>query len=229
MIETILPAGVRSAEAFDDRAPAPLFPEEAALVAGADPKRRTEFATARACARRALGELGLPPVPVLRDASRAPRWPHGVVGSLTHCAGYRAAAVARADAFAAVGIDAEPHAPLPDGVLGLVAGPVERAELARLGRADGSVCWDRLLFCGKEAAYKAWYPLTRRWLGFGDAVVTIDPAGTFTAEILAATAGTAPGPARFAGRWLARNGLLLAAVTASNRREHGPDGHRGPE
>ena len=98
------------------------------------------------------------------------------MGSLTHCEGYRGAVVGRATAVRSVGIDAEPHGVLPDGVLDAISLPVERREIAAL--PDG-LHWDRILFCAKEATYKAWFPLTQRWLGFEDAHITfaVDSAG----------------------------------------------------
>ncbi|MDX3540104.1 4'-phosphopantetheinyl transferase, partial [Streptomyces sp. MB09-01] len=65
MIEELLPPGVTSSEAFDDAAPAPLFPAEAALMQGRRARRRRQFATARACARRCLADLGRPAAPLL--------------------------------------------------------------------------------------------------------------------------------------------------------------------
>ncbi|MGW2057349.1 4'-phosphopantetheinyl transferase family protein [Streptomyces sp. NPDC001840] len=211
MIEEILPPGVRSSEAFDDLAPAPLFPEEAALMAGRRERRRAQFATARACARRSLAGLGLAPAPLLPGPGGAPRWPAGVVGSITHCDGYRAAVAARAAEVTALGIDAEPAEPLPRGVLGLVASEDERAALERLSAERPGVCWDRLLFSAKEAVYKAWYPAAERWLGFADADVRFSLRGTFTARLHPAE--PPPGaPTHFEGRWLVRNGLLLTAI-----------------
>lgn len=206
LIASILPVGVRYAEAFDDAVPAPLFPAEERLLTGAKAKRRGEFATARRCARDALGELGIAPAPLLRGPGGAPAWPPGVLGSLTHCAGYRAAVVARCERVRVLGIDAEPAIPLPDGVLGLVTSPGERAALAALAP---DVHWDRLLFCAKEAVYKAWFPITGTWLGFRDATVEFDSTGAFRAVVRAPG-----GPGGFTGRWLAGDGLLLAAVTA---------------
>ncbi|MEV4583342.1 4'-phosphopantetheinyl transferase superfamily protein [Nonomuraea jabiensis] len=209
MIEKILPPWVAAEEAFGDPPDATLFPEEEAVIARAVDKRRREFTTARHCARRALDRLGLPAVPILPGERGAPGWPPGVAGAITHCAGYRAAAVSL-DALT-VGIDAEPHEPLPDGVLPAIALDRERAALARLGPG---VHWDRLLFCAKEAVYKAWFPLTRRWLDFDEAHVTLTRTGTFTARFLV------PGPrvlgrelTGFAGRWLAADGLLVTAIT----------------
>ncbi len=217
MIEEILPPEVAAAEAFDDAASAVLFPAEEAAIARAVPKRRSEFATGRACARAALAKLGLPPSPIVPGPRGAPQWPAGVVGSITHCAGYRASAVAHLTDVAGIGLDAEPNAPLPDGVLERIAVAQERAWLPELAAAVPGVSWDRLLFCAKESVYKAWFPLTRRWLGFEQAVITVDPqAGAFTAELLEpAEALDGRRLAGFAGRWLARDGLVLTAITVS--------------
>ncbi|MFM7926810.1 MAG: 4'-phosphopantetheinyl transferase superfamily protein [Pirellula sp.] len=37
------------------------------------------------------------------------------------------------------------------------------------------ICWDRLLFCAKEAIYKAWYSITKQWLDFSDCHIVWDP------------------------------------------------------
>jgi 4'-phosphopantetheinyl transferase EntD len=215
VIENILPAGVSSAEAFTDPPDAVLYPEEAAIVARAVDERRREFTTGRSCARRALLGLGVAPGPILVGERGAPQWPPGVAGSITHCAGYRAAAVARAGDFAAIGVDAEPEETLPDGMLGVMSRPAERDQLQDLSRAMPGTCWDRVLFSAKESVYKAWFPLTGRWLGFDEAGITLAAAdGTFQARLLV------PGPivggdrlTGFAGRWLARDGLVLTAIT----------------
>ena len=210
MIEEILPAAAASAETFTDPPHAALLPQEAAIVERASDKRRREFTAGRECARIALGKLGVAPAPILIGERGAPRWPQGIVGSITHCDGYRAAAVAYADDVAAIGLDAEPADPLPRGVLDVISLPAERARLAALAGEWPAVCWDRLLFSAKESVYKAWFPLTGRWLGFEDADVTITPAGTFTARLLAEPQPS--GAASFAGRWLASGGLILTAI-----------------
>nr|BFE69331.1 hypothetical protein GCM10020092_026320 [Actinoplanes digitatis] len=53
---------------------------------------------------------------------------------MTHCVGYRGAAVARAGAVRGVGIDAEVDGPLPEGVLDLVSSEREREHLGQLAR-----------------------------------------------------------------------------------------------
>jgi 4'-phosphopantetheinyl transferase EntD len=214
VIEELLPDAVVAVEAFDDDSNAALFPVEEAVVGRAVEKRRAEFTTGRACARAALARLGLPPSPIPSGERGEPQWPAGVVGSITHCDGYRACTLARTTQIATLGIDAEVNAPLPDGVQAEIARPEELPRLRELERDMPTVHWDRLLFSAKESVYKAWFPLAKRWLGFEDAIITFDPSGgAFHARLLVR------GPlldgselTGFSGRWLARDGLVLTAI-----------------
>jgi len=208
LLASLLPREVACAEAFADRDEEVLFPQERAVVAQAVESRRREFATARECARSALASLGVPAGPIPRGSRGAPRWPRGVVGSITHCDGYRGCAVARLGAVGAVGIDAEPNAALPPRVFGSIAADEEVDRLRRLPAAG--VHWEKLLFSAKECIYKAWYPRTGRRLGFGDALVRLQPDGRFTARI--AGAGRGEEDAALEGRWLCERGLLLTAL-----------------
>ena len=212
-LAAVLPAPVVTATATADDPVAVLAPEEEPAVAQAVATRRAEFTTARACARAALTRLGLPGAAVPVGEKRAPVWPDGIVGAITHCAGFRAAAVAWRDEVRTVGLDAEPHAALPDGVLEAVSDAGERAVLDRLARERPDVRWDKLLFSAKESVYKAWFPLTGRWLGFEDAELVPAADGTFRAAL------RVPGPvvdgvaiAFFDGRWIVRGGLVITAI-----------------
>jgi 4'-phosphopantetheinyl transferase EntD len=215
MIERILPPLVAAAEAFQDDPDATLFPEEHAVVARAVESRRREFVTARACAHKALAKLGVPPAPVIPGVRGAPQWPDGVAGSITHCAGYRAAVVARVRDVVSLGIDAEPNEELPDhGMLDVIARSEERARLGDLATRMPGVSWDRLLFSAKESIYKAWFPLAKCWLGFESADIVFDVVyGTFAARLLVPGPLIAGSPLTWVeGRWMARQGLLLTAV-----------------
>ncbi len=211
MIERLLPPQAASAALRDDDLAGRLLPEEAALLGRSCDERRREFSAGRHCARQALGALGIAPTPILRGPKREPLWPAGIVGSITHCRGYRAAAAAHAADLVTIGIDAEPHAALPAGVAGYVLGEAERAWLKR---APPGIHWDRLIFSAKESVYKAWFPLTGQWLGFDDAIVSIDPgAGTFEAELVTARHGLTG----FSGRFLVADGLVLIAIAVPRR------------
>nr|WP_246214111.1 4'-phosphopantetheinyl transferase superfamily protein [Kitasatospora viridis] len=219
LLAGLLPGIVEVAESFGEGPEVTLFPEEAAAVANAVEKRKREFAGVRGCAREALGRLGVAPQPIVHLnegpawASKAPRWPDGILGSLTHCDGFHGAAVARATDIASVGVDAEPHGPLPEGVEEAVTVPQDREALARLAKEHPEVHWDRLLFSAKESVFKAWFPLTGRWLGFEECELIPAADGTFTARLLV------PGPVvngvrldGFRGRWRVTAGLIGTAI-----------------
>jgi 4'-phosphopantetheinyl transferase EntD len=214
-------AGVEVEEVFGDPEGVWVYPEEAELVAKAVEKRRREFGTVRQCARTALARLGVAPGPILPGPKREPVWPDGIVGSMTHCDGYRAAVVARRGSVVAIGVDAEPNAPLPDGVGDSVLLPEERDTVAELAGRHPEVAWDRLVFSAKESVYKAWFPLTRRWLDFDECVVRPGGDGGFTGTFT----GTflVPGPVvagermvRFAGRWRVRGGHVATGVLVTS-------------
>ena len=182
-------------EAFGD-VTVDSFAAEARVVRHAVPERRREHATVRACARAAMVQLGQRPAPILNDPDGVPVWPLGVVGSLTHCRGYRAALVALRSDVAYVGVDAEPHLPLPDAVADFVLRSEDTNDLHAGWHAG------RIAFCAKEAAYKAWFPGARQCLEFTDVATQVRADGTFTA--------CASGLPTLRGRWSVRGGYVVA-------------------
>lgn len=217
MIEELLPSTVAVAEMEGDEGEPMLFAEEQEVIARAVEKRQREFATGRTCARQALEQLGIAATAIPSGERGEPRWPEGVVGSITHCDGYRACAVARSVELLTIAIDAEPHRPLPERLIGNVARTEERTWLRELAYTAPDTHWDKLLFSAKESVYKAWFPLAQRWLGFEDASLTVDPERReFTARLLV------PGPEvagrkieGFTGRWLVADGLVITAIAVA--------------
>jgi 4'-phosphopantetheinyl transferase EntD len=136
---------------------------------------------------------------------------------MTHCDGYAAAAVGLAHSVHAIGIDAEPDAPLPDGVLDVVATPAEQAVLAGIARLEDGPCWDRLLFSAKEAVYKAWCPEVCQWLDPQETEIVLRPGrSTFTALLSRDGMRFGGQPiTRLQGRWVRRRGIILTAVVLS--------------
>ncbi|SIR17591.1 4'-phosphopantetheinyl transferase family protein [Micromonospora avicenniae] len=189
-----------------------LAEELACLGERAVESRRRDFTAGRVCARRAMATLGLPPAPV-SAADRAPVWPSGVVGTITHTRGYCAAAAARSSEVRAVGMDAEQHKELSPGVRRLICLPEEDERLARL---PVGTSWPAVLFSAKETVYKVWHPVVGTWLDFTDALVEIDPdAGTFSARIAPARVDAAPvgnPPRAVHGRFVVTGGLVRTAA-----------------
>jgi 4'-phosphopantetheinyl transferase EntD len=220
LLAGLLPPVVSSVETREDRLDIELFPEEERALGAAVEKRRREFVTGRACAREALAGLGLPPSPLGSGERGEPLWPPGVVGSITHCEGYRACAVAPSSSVLMLGIDAERNAPLRQRVWEEVAHGRER-ELQDAD-AGGGHHLDAVLFSAKEAIFKATYPLAHRWLGFGDAELTIDSSGAFTARLLVPGPEVSGPPLReLAGRWAGDGDVVVTAVLVPGEHETG--------
>ncbi|WP_137702263.1 4'-phosphopantetheinyl transferase family protein [Marimonas lutisalis] len=180
----VLPGEVAVAVEDPSAGDAGLFAAEAAAVARAVPKRRAEFAAGRRAAHRAMEALGHLAAPVTMEANRAPVWPDGLIGSISHCNGGCAALVARGADLRAVAIDLEDNTNLPREVLPMVCLPAERAWIDRL--APERRMWAaRLIFSAKECAYKLQFPITRKMLDFADLQVDIDlPGRRFRARFL---------------------------------------------
>ncbi|WP_229402793.1 4'-phosphopantetheinyl transferase family protein [Micromonospora okii] len=215
----LLPPEVAVAVAGPDDWRGELLPEEGACLGErAVESRRRDFTAGRVCARRALARLGVPAVAVPSAPNRAPVWPAGVVGTITHTPGYCAAAVARADEVRSVGMDAERHRELNAGVRRLVGLPEEWDDCARL---PGGISWAAVLFSVKETIYKVWHPVVGTWLDFHDARVTLDPeSGLFTARIAPARLDAAPvpdPPATVTGRFSVDADLVRSAAVLSPR------------
>ena len=189
-----------------------LVPEEERLLGEKTVhKRREEFAAGRTCARSALAALGVQPGPILPGQEREPLWPAGIVGSITHCAGYSAAAVALRTDYASIGIDAEPNEPLPAETLNMIASAVERIWIRNA--PDVQLCRDRLVFSAKESVYKVWYPITRCWLDFSEAEIEFDVAGgSFQAQLSPRNRLLKDVPRSMSGRFAVTETLLVSCA-----------------
>lgn len=221
MIETLFPEGVVAMRATEAMWDAPLCPAEQSELAGAAAKRRREFTAGRVCARHLLEKLGVRGFALLREPDRTPRWPAGVVGSISHCEGYCGVAVARSEHAVALGFDVERAGPLPPRTLERVCTEAERARIASLP-TDTGVDWGKLHFSAKESFYKSYYPLTRTALGFRDVEIEIDPAQRrFRATLIRVDAPAAAGRRELSGRYAHEAGYVLTGVHLGGREAPG--------
>lgn len=208
MIEDLLPGNIIVEECSRAEFLELLLKAETGGVISASTERRLEYIAGRKCARRALSRLGIcdASIPVGRHGE--PVWPPAIVGSITHCNHYCAAAVARAEHLAAIGIDAEIEGRVGAQVFNRITSTAERLLLPS---SPGD--WKTLVFSAKEAIYKAWFPLTRTWLGHLDVQIRPDSAGRFSAV----GTGTRLGPHQWVvdsmqGMWGSRDQLVFAAA-----------------
>lgn len=158
-----------------DAALAGITEAEAALVARAVDKRKREFATARVLAREALARIGRDATEILNAPDRAPIWPEGIAGSISHCDTRAVVAMGHRGQVGTVGIDVEHRDELKRDLWKSVFGPTE------IARLDAG--WDRAergrialaLFSAKEALYKAQYAWTAKYMGFHELEVELEP------------------------------------------------------
>jgi len=180
-----------------------LYPGEGEAIARALDKRAREFRRGRACARAALAQLGVEPAPILVGPGRAPLWPAGFVGAITHCEGLVAAVVAHASRIAAIGVDAEPARGLP--------GETHRHIVHAQERHPDQEVLEMAVFSAKESIHKALFPLTGVRLDFLDVVVRLDrEAGHFSAAPAPDARHQAPRLEELIGRFVVAEGFVLA-------------------
>ncbi len=153
---------------FDDSFSLAAIPLPASLASSVN-KRKTEYLAGRWCAREALRMLGLDGIPGM-GADRAPLWPEGAVGSITHSKGTAEVMVADARHWLAVGLDTEQWltAERADRLCRELLTAEEREKLKGLSpmqRANRIT----LIFSAKESLFKALYPLTGKRFYFHDA------------------------------------------------------------
>lgn len=152
-----------------------LFQAELPGIAGACARRRLEFAAGRTCARRALGKLGVPVLPIPIGKDRRPQWPEGTIGSISHSREVCIAAVARkASGLAALGVDVEERDAVTLDLAEEICTPQERIRLFAL-----PVVWQQptlaAIFSAKESSYKAQYELTGKTFGFDAISILLSP------------------------------------------------------
>ena len=207
---TLFSSGARLWEAPAAEADAALSPEERHYIRNAIKSRRAEFGTARVLARGALAELGIPCASLVPGRDRAPVWPAGATGSITHSNGYCAVVVAKSPPVRSLGLDVETLRPLEDGIVAAILTPRERALAA--GRArDARAALALLFFSAKEAYYKCQYPISSLFLDFQNVEVELDEdAGRFEARAL--VPGLPPEVARLEGRFAFDSGRVFCGV-----------------
>jgi 4'-phosphopantetheinyl transferase EntD len=207
LIERIVPPVVRVVEGERPPQDVPLFPEESAIIRNAAEKRRRDFRAGRACARLALAALGVHDVAIPSGPRREPLWPAGIVGSITHCPGYVAAAVTIRDHLPALGIDAEDWGAAGSDLESFICTP---AELDRY-RDSEHPCWRTLVFSAKESLLKALYPLRHFEFEFADVEVTLSQ-GRFSVSPARELGSLAADIERIQGRFLVGGDHIFTAA-----------------
>jgi enterobactin synthetase component D len=130
-------------------------------------KRQSEFLAGRICAALALRAAGLPEV--VGQNGRAPLWPVGAVGSISHSDSRVVAAVSRD--HAGLGVDCETIMPT-DQARQLASMILTPAEATLQPETMGFAAFLTLVFSAKEALYKAISARRAQMPEFHDVILT---------------------------------------------------------
>jgi len=139
--------------------------------------RVKDLLVGRACAQLALQEARASSNQVGASPERAPIWPDGWTGSLSHASSIAWAVVARRSDFASLGIDLE-HLLSPEAVesvRSVALTPDERR--FEVWNDTGDVAWrTTLLFSAKESIFKCLNPLVQDFIDFTEMeLLSVDP------------------------------------------------------
>lgn len=162
-LRTWLPSNVHFAVS-DPTCDYPLLGSEREAIKNAVSKRQKEFSAGRAAARLALEALGVEPSEIPVGARRAPEWPKGMCGSISHSSSVCVAIVARTEQYVSLGIDCEPAVPLQADLRRTI---LHNDEM----HVSGEIATG--LFSMKEALFKTLFPVTEEWMGFQAAKSTM--------------------------------------------------------
>ncbi len=130
------------------------------------PKRRVEYLAGRICAKQALAKIAITEFEIDSNEDRAPIWPEGVLGSISHTQGVAMAMVTDSLDVRGVGIDIETIMPndQEQRLKPQILHPLEDEAFKAL--SEHISCPLTVIFSAKESIYKALYPSVKRFFGF---------------------------------------------------------------
>lgn len=166
-----------------------LWPEEKFYTGGFAPERLQTFSVGRFCARKSMELMGCQAMPIPVGDDRAPVWPAGITGSISHTQGLAGALVCSTGHHASIGLDIERRAVVDRSLWDML---FDEQELQRIAGAAEPDELATLYFSLKESYYKMQYPLTRRFLDFRDVRIEDDVNGLWVRR-LKSLPGKAPG------------------------------------
>lgn len=141
--------------------------EEAILLQSSSTTRQLHFKLGRHAAHKALAQLGAKQE-ILKDEFKAPVWPEGICGSISHCEEFAIAAVANKSQVKSIGLDIE-RIQFRDKLIQKLNHTSE-VEWINENPAFAAIRFTQL-FSAREAFFKALHPLVKKSIGYKDVVI----------------------------------------------------------
>ena len=195
-----------------------IFPllreEEEFLERLSSAKRKSEFSLGRRCAHQALAKFKLESEPILRNAdTKEPCWPKDVLGSISHSGKYAAAAVGKVGDISGIGIDLESLSRVVDFNISRHVCVEKELKWLKSLTPDQANLGLRIIFSAKESIFKCLFPISKTYLYFKDATVTVDEANTeFTFTLSKECSGITEVGFQHSGKFSIVKKMLLTAI-----------------
>lgn len=139
-------------------------------------KRKAEFLAGRYCVQLALKDMGWAgETRIDIGEKRAPHWPPGLIGSITHSKGFASAAVASTKQVQGVGIDSE-RLIAETTATNVASHILTSSETYEVNHSlvESARHYLTLVFSAKESIFKCLYPQVQQYFDFRDAEIFLD-------------------------------------------------------
>ena len=153
-----------------------LYPEELALTKKMSSKRLYDFSSGRYAARKLLLNYEIEKHPILIGENRAPIWPTGIIGSISHSENLCIAVISDKKALNSIGVDIESSKRINADILPLICNEEEISHIKLLEKASNIniLTNAKLIFSIKESLFKCLNPLINNWIDYKEMQVKID-------------------------------------------------------
>lgn len=170
-------------------------------------KRKLEYLAGRYCAKEALKSLKIDVDAIPIQPDRSPKWPKGIIGSITHTKGIAIAAVS--NILKGIGVDAENLMTTERyyNISKMIVSPEEESLIN-----ENIDLYPTLVFSAKESLYKAIYPLCQQYFGFLEASIIDIKKSTFTLKLHSNQPNVVPYNNEYQGFYSLQNQTLITWV-----------------
>ncbi|MCW8090248.1 4'-phosphopantetheinyl transferase family protein [Alteromonas sp. ASW11-130] len=183
-------------------------------ISNAVKKRKSEFLAGRYLAKLALQSLGSDDTFVCVGKNRAPIWPKGFIGSISHTDDTAICAMAKRNEVSRLGLDIETV--LPQSVAKeIIKSVLITSEFALAGSVtEPDTQMTTLIFSAKESLFKALYSEVGYYFGFENAEVKVvnTRTGKFVIELTSQLTPSLPGGTRFEGLFEILGNKVLTVI-----------------
>lgn len=191
------------------------YPEEQDYIASVTSlKRKREFLLGRDCAHEAISILNFEQQPILKNPkTREPMWPDALTGTITHSKDWAVAAVGTKKKLHGIGIDIEDlqrhiHSNIRSRVC--LEKEIEWLNSLTTLEADRFL---KIIFSAKESIFKCFFPFSRNYLYFHDALIEFnDMSGEFIFTLLKSCGDDFPAGFQHSGKYAIVNGMVLTSI-----------------